>query len=192
MYENKVDTKKLNNAKYTLDNINTLLNKSTLDEEFELLNKKLNNLNFEHGNLFPNYQIYLNKIFSKIMNIKKDILSLENNIDYTLKDIKGIENNIANTIDSNSNVIPIGLGIATTGITAAVGTHIVDNLEKPKKEFPHMEKENKTEDFNFNIDYDEPDDTLDFLEEKKEEPVAPYEAKREITSLEEYYENNDN
>lgn len=101
---------------------------------------------------------------------------------------------IDNTQPTIINTVPIGLGIAATGISASVGTVIVDSMYDSKKSnVPTSYKNNKEfnnlEEFNENVSQLD-DDSMNeqMVMASKEEEFTPYHASRDKETINKFYE----
>lgn len=117
--------------------------------------------------------------------IQKNISTLANDINGSVKTISPVETE--EPAKTEINTVPIGLGIAATGITGAVGAVVLDSISQPK----HTHLETYREPIEYQTPKEEPiiknitetpQDSAEILEEQE-----PYQAHRDLKQLDKYY-----
>ncbi len=198
---NTVDLDKLTSSLKIIDEVNNSLNNTSLSNIVLELDNELNKLNFEHGNCLKDYKEDLDNLTIEIDKLKTDINEFNIALDKTVKSFSNVEdikqsdllNNVSQLPtteikeDKTVNTVPVGLGIAASGIAGSVGAVVVDSM------FHNEEKDTIP-------DYDEP--RVEVVEKKKPEfdesiaretkfdDVTPYHASRDKEELSKFYDEN--
>ena len=205
--KNFVSLKELNNSLKTIDNLENYLNTNTFINIILNIEADLKKISFEHGDCFGNYTALIDSIMTKLNSIKEETTKLSTAIKNTVNNFESVNfrktdlemsaNNVtkippvesANTNESEGiNTVPIGLGIAATGIAGSVGAVIVDaHSYKPS---PTLEKyEEEKEYIEEKIDKDDSKNEDDFVAaDHKFDDVTPYHAARDKEISSKFYD----
>ena len=205
--KNSVDLEKLINSLKVVEVANDNLNNMSLSNIIMDIDNDLTKLNFEHGNCFKDYKEILDSLINELDTLKVETNELVKSLGKTdlLNSLGGaVENNNVTKIpepvtetDSSVqeqdpiNTVPIGLGIAASGIAGSVGAVIADSM------MPSEQKD-------VIPDYEEPTEIVEKVEKSKEEldesiareekfdDVSPYHAERNKEVIDKFYAEKDN
>lgn len=226
-----IDFEKILNTTKILNNIeNTIHNKNLINSFYEI-EEYIKNINFIHTNCIINYKdslsillnnynkmieeiTRLNSTLSKILSHYSEKDNKDNiflNTKAELKEVTKVplpeQNNTTISENSNSNTsteintVPIGLGIATTGIVASAGAVIYDEYKRKNKNNIVLDKFEPVEDSSIEIENDVDESDMDILnnENNQDLKTPAYEATRSNNNIDkfygenvEYYEDEDN
>lgn len=157
------------------------------------MEEKMNNILATNPTIKPTNSSLLfqqsQKNNSSVDSIQNNISIIANDINNSVKTIPTVETE--EPTKSEINTVPIGLGIAATGITGAVGAILYDSVSQPKK----VELETYREPIEIQTKKEEPENQH-ILEAGKEasevlEDQEPYHASRNYNQLEKYYSDNE-
>ena len=175
-------------------------------EQAKTIDNDLNKESFEHGNCFDGYKEILDSLMFEIDGLKKDLKELEKSLNNTINDFSNIEanasfrktdiltdvtkmptvsnENIETQEKGSINTIPIGLGIAATGIAGSVGAVVVDSITPEEKSIPvYQDTEEKVNKADIQ---EKPDEFL--AHENVFDDVSPYHASRNKEVIDKFYD----
>ncbi|MBQ6497432.1 MAG: hypothetical protein IJI58_01805 [Bacilli bacterium] len=209
---NTVDLDKLTGSFKVIEEANNSLNSVSLSNIVLDLDNDLSKISFEHGNCFSNYKDDLDVLTNEIDKLKSEVNELNAALEKTIKSFADPESksfigtNLLNNVtqipvtgqttsevqESNPiNTIPIGLGIAASGIAGSVGAVAVDSMFHnndndiiPDYEEPGVEIVEKKIN-------DEPELDDSIAREPTFDDVTPYHASRDKEVIDKFY-NDDN
>ena len=221
-FEKIIDTKKnLNSIEISIHNKNIVNPLYEIEEYIKNINfihtncitnyKDSLNILFNNINKMIEEITRLNLTLSKIITNYGDFEKKDNNISFLsntkteLREVTKVplpeQNNTTVSENSNTsseiNTVPIGLGIATTGIVASAGAVIYDEYKRKNKNNIAVEKYKTVEDPSIKNE----DDEVDIVNNEDEQDlnVPAYQATRTNNNLDkfygenvEYYEDEDN
>lgn len=213
--DNNVNIDKLRSSSENLNSLSNKLDSFDLQKEFSEIEKAIKKINFEHGNCLENYKNDLSLLEEKYEEVKTNIKKITNSLVTTVEqfsvedkkssnqfDLKNLSTNLTQIPKvepeqevvkaeqtTTINTIPIGLGIAATGISASVGAIVADAL-KDKKKKNIIEEYNPSEGSK-----DEPIREQSTKEENKLldnafDDYSPYHASRNSNSIDKFYGTN--
>ena len=211
--KNSVDLEKLTSSLKLVEDANNNLNNLNLSNIILDLDTDLNKINFEHGNCLNDYRELIESLTNQIDSLKTEINELNIGLEKTIKSFSDVESDVqfrttdlltdvtkipevptdVPTIQEKEiiNTIPIGLGIAASGIAGAVGAVAVDSMMPTEKQDPLPEYEEKIE---MVEKKEEPEEELDesIAREVKFDDVSPYHASRDKEVIDKFYDEEDN
>lgn len=209
--KNSIDLEKLSSSLKVVDTANSSLNNMHLSNIISGIDTNLAKVSFEHGNCFKDYKDNLDELISKVDGLKSDMNELTKSLEKTINSFSDIEKDVSfrktdmllnevtkipevvtgetSEVQENStiNTIPIGLGIAASGIAGSVGAVVVDSMVPTEKKDPIpeyeepveiVEKVKKTE--------EEIDESI--AREEKFDDVTPYHASRDRKVIDKFYD----
>ena len=217
-----IDFEKILNTTKILNNIeNTIHNKNLINSFYEI-EEYIKNINFIHTNCIINYKDSLSFLLSNFNKMIEEITRLNStlsktlshynekdhngnifsNIKTELKEITKVplpeQNNTTVSENSNSNTsteintVPIGLGIATTGIVASAGAVIYDEYKRKNKNNIVLDKFEPVEDTSIKIEDDVEESDMDILNKENDQDIKipAYQATRSNNNLDKFYGEN--
>ena len=214
--KNSLDLEKLSGSLKVLEKANNSLNNMSLSNTILELDNDLNKINFEHGNCFKDYKEYLDSLISEIDKLKREVNELDISLEKTINSFSDIEKtkfrkeDLLTSADqvtkipepdttteqtevsekSSINTIPIGLGIAASGIAGAAGMVAVDSMLPPEEKDPLPEYEENIEIVEKKKEEGKPTDEF-LAREEKFDDVTPYHASRDKEVIEKFYDEED-
>ena len=207
--KNSLDLEKLSNSLKVLETANNNLNNMSISNTILELDNDLNKISFEHGNCFKDYKEDLDSLVSGIDKLKRELNELNIALEKTVNSFSDIENvkfrkeDLLTSADevtkitppeetevnekSSINTIPIGLGIAASGIAGSAGMVAVDSILPHEEKDPLPEYEENTE---IVEKIQKPEEQIDefIAREEKFDDVTPYHAARDKEVIEKFYD----
>ena len=209
-------TRELNNIENTIHNKNLINSFYEIEEYIKNINfihtNCITNYKDSLSILLNNYNkmveeiTRLNSTLSKTLSHYSEIKTKDNtgnifsNTKTELKEVTKVplpEQNDT-TVSENSNIsteintVPIGLGIATTGIVASAGAVIYDEYKRKNKNNLVLDKFEPIEDTSIEIEDDVEDSDMDIMsnENKQDLKTPAYQATRTNNNLDKFYGEN--
>ena len=178
-----IDFEKILNTTKILNNIeNTIHNKNLINSFYEI-EEYIKNINFIHTNCIINYKDSLSFLLSNFNKMIEEITRLNSTLSKTLSHY--------NT-STEINTVPIGLGIATTGIVASAGAVIYDEYKRKNKNNIVLDKFEPVEDTSIKIEDDVEESDMDILNKENDQDIKipAYQATRSNNNLDKFYGEN--
>ena len=192
--KNFLAIKELNKSSKIIDSINNYLNNSNISNIVLNIETDIKKISMEHGDCFTNYNELIVEILDNIKDATSDINDLSTSLKNTVNSLDGEvnlrkNNSLSDTnvtkidpvveeeVEEGINTVPIGLGIAATGIAGAAGAIYLDAN--------HYRREKPLD------DYRESDVVVEEKIEPKEtefDEITPYHASRDSKTMEKFYD----
>ena len=217
----KIDFEKIIATKNILNTIESSLhNKYFINSIYEI-EEYIKNINFIHTNCITNYKESLSTLINNINKVLEEITRLNTTLSKTityndhftknstndnillkskieLKDVTKVplpednESITEETTTSSINTIPIGLGIATTGIVASTGAVIYDEYKRKNKNNIILDKFEPVEDTSIEIEDNAEDSDINKMNNEKEIDLKTpaYQAIRNNDNIDKFYGEN--